>query len=195
MILVNGHAQPVLGEQCLVFTGTGDYLKARSSSDLDFALPMKFDIDSDSTGNQCLVDKGTTSLPNNSDWLIRHYVPYATHGISFKVGGVVEEYGAPGNFPSTRTLFEIIEDSGDIVHLWDGVEKERIAYTTLPSTNSHTFTLGSYVGGAPTWGFVGKLYNFQIGSEVFDCNEGSGTTVTGSLGTVLDITGATWNPV
>src|SRR5690606_10445265 len=44
----------------------------------------------------------------------------------------------------------------------------------------------------PTQVINGKLYSFVFDGETFPINEGTGTTVTGSNGTIFDITGATW---
>jgi hypothetical protein len=87
---------------------------------------------------------------------------------------------------STNTKYnvKIRRDSSNIVYIsYDGASETNIGTRVGNVTMS---TVGRDLGTGGRF-LTGKVYRFNINGEEFPCNEGSGATVTGSLGTVIPI--------
>lgn len=82
---------------------------------------------------------------------------------------------------NTRYTVKIRRDSSNVVWIsYDGGAETSIG-TRVGDVFFKTISNGD------TRYLTGKIYRFNINGEEFACNEGSGATVTGSLGTVLPI--------
>lgn len=185
-------------EYWLEFDGVDDYVQAQLNTTLDFAMPIKVDLEFDSVVGDYVPILGKFTLGAGDD---RYYVMRSVPGgyVGFGAVGVQgQPTNAVGPIQSTintnqRYLFEAEIDGGDYVFKIDGVEVDREAIVATPGpTTDYYFTLARSYSGQTQWHFQGKIYSFQIGTEIFPINEGTGATITGSEGTVLDIYGATW---
>lgn len=179
-------------EPYLYFDGVDDYLKATTSSGLEFALPMKIDFLPELPLNAAyyLMEK-FDSLSNNNEWaLFGNQSPFNIE-MAWRAGGVLYNNRRSPLTAGSRCTYELILEGADVVHYVDGVETARDINANLPTGNS----LETYVGktsSVSNRGYKGRIYSIQMGSEIFEMNEGSGSITTGSEGTVLSIVGATW---
>lgn len=181
-------------EHFLSFDGVDDYVQARDASVYeDLTFPYKFRIRPENT-SFTLFSKGVFG-PTTHDYNAN--LVSGQFGYYNRVNGDNHDY----RFSYSPTLgvdleYEIDLDSGDLVQRVDGVEQRRDVNPALVSdTNNLLFTIGrspTKDTALPYRYFQGRIYSFQIGTETFPMNEGTGTTITGSEGTVLDIYGATW---
>ena len=171
-----------VGECWLEFDGVNDYAEARNVSDLGFALPVKLDFTPrTASASRDLVSKYYTS----NSWMI---------GLNGgKIGAWIKGSDGRNLTPTigTRSLYELTLDGSDLVQSIDGVEENR-ASAIYPTDENIKLVVGARAGSPPTRFYEMDLYSFQIGTEIFPLDEGSGATITGSEGTVLDIYGATW---
>jgi len=172
----------------LEFDGINDYLEARNVSDLNLAFPIMAKFRALNTNEIfALFDKRGTVF-NEGSWMVSNSGSYK-FGLAHRSGSTKDLRDI--SLTSSIVTYEIKEEGSDLVQYIDGVEVSRYTKGAITMTNSYLFRIGtsatsSYVN------FEGDLYLYQIGSEIFPIDEGSGTTITGSEGTVLDIYGATW---
>tara|TARA_R110002012_G_scaffold140357_2_gene297879 strand:+ start:2460 stop:3575 length:1116 start_codon:yes stop_codon:yes gene_type:complete len=115
---------------------------------------------------------------------IRHRVADSTGDVRYDLSGIV----AP-----TKVRFRIVSGSSMETYLNDVLIDSKSL--TGFSASSNTINIGAQTSlGANSIDMV--LRKFQIDGELFECNEGSGSTVTGSAGTVCNLVGSpTWNLV
>ena len=177
-----------LNEYWLEFDGVDDYVQAQNVSDLDFALPIKVKFKHLTNNTYRPIVKSEQSGNNNRYWII-----YDSG--SFGLRTSAKNYDVAVSFNIGQTYeYEVYLDGSDVVQKIDGVEISRTSAGSLPNASGFTFRLAAYetTSGDPTSWTENEIYSFQIGTETFSMNEGTGTTITGSEGTVLDIYGATW---
>lgn len=175
-------------EAWLEFDGVDDYVEARNTSDLDFSLPIKAEFIMSGIDEYILLGKYITTGGGR----YRIFLNIGGNGLYKEDVGVDDYRFSGGVSQDTRTTYEAVLDGSDLVQKINGVEIDRVVGGNVSDfTSSVKFYLGRS-STTPLRYFFGKIYSFQIGTETFPMNEGSGTTITGSEGTVLDIHGATW---
>lgn len=177
-------------EYWLEFDGVDDYAEARNTSDLNFDLPIKIKWTYLGGGTTYPFSKSEQTATPNRYWM---RVTGSDVGIGWSHQS---NQFAPWSPNVGQTYeFEAYDDGGDFVQKIDGGEISRITTYTPESASSFPFRLGAYtnLSGNPVLFSQLNIYSFQVGTETFPMNEGTGTTITGSEGTVLDIYGATWN--
>ena len=196
-------------EHFLSFDGVDDYVQARDASVFDVTTG-DFDVEveyrsTDVSGNPVrLLDKrGTGARTGNfPGWQLSANL--GTFQNSIVQTGTNAYIGTP------PTDFENVNYTADgLWHTaqftWDNTTGT--GTLTLDGSQTEQQTNGSMVGQSISNGvkftvggssnndgqyFLGDIKSFRVGTETFLLNEGTGTTVTGSEGTVLDIYGATW---
>lgn len=162
------------------------YIQARDKtvfSNIPFPIAIDFKTDT-LIGNQYLVGKwGTNS-------------GYAVHIQSGRLGfASFGEGGQPYTIYSTNVIeaeskytYEVDLDGTDLVQRLGGVEVRRDEnYSMSDGEEDFYFTIGTR-DKVPR-PFTGDLFYLKMGDEKFLMNEGQGTTITGSKGTVMDIKG------
>lgn len=129
-------------------------------------------------------------------------------GIRYYSGSVLQFFindPSEGAFTITATgIFfygseqEIIidEDGTDVVMYLNGVELGRITSWNRTTVNADHVRLrvGVSDAGSPRY-FNGSISYIQLGTEIWDHSECSGTTITSNQGRVLILTDVTWNQV
>lgn len=122
-----------------------------------------------------------------SSWVVHFFV-------NAPGGGGVHNMTAPLS-PDIYHLYDIqlVEDGPDIVLIVDGEERNRLSTwnkTPTDSLLSLRFKLGeAMISSNRMKGWVEYL---QLGTEVWDFNECSGNTVTGTEGNILDLNNVDW---
>lgn len=184
--VLNGYLAEPYSETCLYFDGVNDYLQATENSKLNFTSPIivEFKYESE-TYSPYLISKTSTYINANNEWGIvgNQYV------LTFRAGSVTYDSLRFTANLNQRYRIRIQVEGSDLVYYVDGVELGRHVSPNLPSTNSNPFRVGYSFVPNP---LHGRLYYLQVGSEIFNIDEGSGSTTTGTEGTVLNINGATW---
>ena len=102
-------------------------------------------------------------------------------GENLSIPSFVSTYG--GQTIKVTLQYEVL----DCVCYIDDVEIDRKALTNRPSDIEKPFHIGAYgdnIGSFPESGlyYDGKIHSFFIGSNTWDCNEGSGDFVESNIG-------------
>lgn len=85
------------------------------------------------------------------------------------------------------SVLELIFTGGtNVEYLVNGVSKGSDTLVSFDLTPANDLIIGAF-NSAGALGVDIVIDSFEIDGEVFDCNEGSGTTVTGNLGTVCQL--------
>lgn len=91
--------------------------------------------------------------------------------------------------PVTKgTKIRILKETDGVSLFLDDVLKTKVSFSTSGfKTTTNQLIIGSFFNGQAYTRY--KLNSFKVNTEVFACDEGTGSTTTGSLGTVLTISG------
>lgn len=193
-------------EHFLSFDGVDDYVQARDASVFDvttgdFDMEVEFRSTDNSGNNVRLLDKrGQGSVISPASYQLSVSTTFSNTGITDTNGNYIGyasngfhliSFPNDGNWHSARFTWENNTGTGTIYV--DGVEEGQLTNPSMAGesiTTNRLFTVGGANTGAQF--FNGDIKSFRFGTETFLMNEGTGTTITGSEGTVLDIYGATW---
>lgn len=163
-------------ETYLYFHEGTDWLESPSSTTRNFELPIKVDMEfiNDTSGNRFVISR-YNAYPDG--WVIGR--SGNSFGYIFRSAGDRRNIPVPGR----RFTYELRLESGRWHQYMDGVNRNNYTAPTITQTNAPLKVNHSTIEM--------KIFSFQIGTELFPCNEGSGSTVTGTEGTVLNLMGNT----
>lgn len=197
-------------EYFLSFDGVDDYVQAQNASVFDVTtgdFDMEVTYRSGYSGNNPfrIIDKrGTGAIATG-------YPSYQLSGVNGNYQNTNIQYvGSSRSIGGVGSGFDLVDFEHD--NEWHKVkftfqnsvgeaklfiDGSEVASSTNANfigkslTTTRKFTVGGSSNNDGQF-FDGDIYSFRFGNETFPLNEGTGTTITGSEGTVLDIYGATW---
>ncbi len=197
----------------LSFDGVDDYVQARDASVFDVTTG-DFDIEVEyrstkvltSVNTRFLDKRGTGSASGAASYQLSAYQnnSFGNTGVTATDGTTVGyagsdlstvPYPTDGQWHKVRLTWE--NATGKLRLYLDGDLKQELTQSGMIGksiTTSRIFTVGTSANLNGQF-FEGDIKSFRFGTETFPMNEGTGTTITGSESTVLDIYGATWHCV
>lgn len=187
----------------LDFNGSNSYLRAVNGSigHLEFPVKVNFKTSDNEfylVGRSGWLASDSSTSASNLKWAIRYY---GGSTLQFFVNDPAEgiftaTYSGINFNGSTTHEVKVDDDNGDTVLYLDGEELDRITIWGRTTLNSsiRLFTVGRNDLGSFKY-FSGTIYNVQVGTEIWDFTECSGSTAESNEGSVLDAYNITWFPI